>query len=170
MTDLGRLVYLVTEPTLGIPILITLLATAGWFLWSPRPLERPPPVRRSWYPPTTDAVSLIYYALADGRYSAVLATVYERLDRAVERSHHIVIAQLPLWDAERTGVPDPAGLRRAARKIRGVYAEALQRESPYWFRWAFWRPAEKDQNLFLARVDDAIRVSAHWISTLEGTP
>jgi len=168
--DLGRLVYLVTEPTLGVPILLTLGAAAGWLLWSPRPLERPPPVRRSWFPPTTDPVSLVYYALADDRYSAVLATVYERLDRSVERRHHIVIAQLPFFHPERTGVPDPKGLRRAARKIRGVYAEALQRESPYWFRWAFWRPAEIDENRFLNRVDDAIRVSAHWISTLEGTP
>ena len=125
---------------------------------------------RSWFPPTTDPVSTVYYALADGRYSTVLATVYERLDRAVERRYHVVIGQIPWRNPERVGVPGASGLRRASRKVRAVYAEALQRESPFWFRWAFWRRAEADENLFLARVDDAIRVSADWISTLEGTP
>jgi len=168
--DLGRLLYLLTEPTLGVPILISLVAMVAWLWWSPRPLERPPLVRRTWFAPTTDPVSLVYYALADGRYSAVLATVYERLDRACERAHGIVIAQIPIFHAEQTGVAQPAALRRAARQIRRAHAEALQRESPFWFRWAFWRSAKLDEDRFLARVDDAIRVSADWISTLEGTP
>lgn len=168
--DLGRLLDLLTEPTIGVPILLTLGGMAAWFLWSPRPVERPPSVRRSWFPPTTDPVSTVYYALADGRYSTILATVYERLDRAVERKYHLVIGQLPLFRPERTGVPNAAELRRASRKVRTAYAEALQRESPFWFRWAFWRRTGADEDAFLARVDDAIRVSADWISTLEGTP
>ena len=165
-----RLFDLLTEPTVGLPILLTLGLAAAWLLWSPRPLERPPAVRRTWYPPTTDPVSLVYYALADGRYSTVLGTVYERLDEAVEGRYHIVIGQLPVLSTEDAPIPGAQGLRRAARQIRRAYSEALQRESPYWFRWTFWRPEEIDRDRFLGRVDDAIRVSAEWISTLEATP
>ena len=170
IADLEHLVGLLTEPTVGIPFLLTLAAVAGWLLWSPRPLERPPAIRRTWFPPTVDPVSQIYYALADGRYSAVLGTVYERLDGSVEKKYGLVIGQIPVFRPDGSGIPDASGLKRAAKGIRRVYAEALQRESPFWFRWAFWRSAEADEQRFLSRVDDAISVSSHWISTLEGTP
>jgi hypothetical protein len=168
--DFGRLIDLLTEPTIGVPLLVTLGLLAAWLLWSPRPLERPPALRRTWFAPSTDAVSLVYYALADERYSVILGTVYERLDRAVERRFHLVIAQLPMFARRDSAVPEAPRLKRAARRIRSAYAEALQRESPYWFRWAFWRSARSDEDQFLARVDDAIRVSADLISNLEGTP
>jgi hypothetical protein len=48
--DLARLLDLLKEPTLGVPLLLSLVGLAAWLIWSPRPLERPPAVRRSWFP------------------------------------------------------------------------------------------------------------------------
>jgi hypothetical protein len=159
------------EPTLGIPILLTIWALAAWYAWSPRPVERPPGLRRTWFAPASDLASAVYYSLVDGRYSAVLTVLYERLDEVAHRSLGLVISQLPStrWGAQRAGLPDAPELRRIARGLRQVHAESVTREASFHIRWAFWRTPEDDEARYLRRVDRAVRDAVTWISKLEGT-
>lgn len=169
LPDFGGLANLLLEPTLGIPLLASAWAVAAWFAWSPRPVERPPLLRRTWFAPTSDLASIVYYSLADGRYSSVLTTLYERLDHAVGKRYGRVIAQLPRWrrSAIKAGIPEAPKLRAVARTIRQVHGEAVQRESSFWIRWTFWRSAEVDEARFLGRVDRAIAAASPWISGME---
>jgi hypothetical protein len=170
LPNLGALPNLLLEPTLGLPLLASAWAIVAWFAWSPRPTERPPLLRRTWFPPTSDLASVVYYSLADGRYSAVLTTLYERLDSAVGRQYGRVIAQLPRWSwsARKAKIPEAPMLRSVARQIRQVHGEAVQRESSFWIRWTFWRRAEVDEARFLRRIDRAIAAAAPLISGMEG--
>lgn len=173
MTDpvLAAFTALFLEPTLGIPILLSVWALAAWFAWSPRPIERPPGLRRTWFAPASDLASSVYYSLADRRYSAVLTVIYERLDESVHKRFGRLISQLPLtrWGADRLGIPDSPEYRRAARELRQAHAEAIVREAPFRVRWAFWRTPEAEEARFLGHVDRAVRGATRWIDQLEGT-
>jgi len=168
---LSAFTSLFLEPTLGIPILVSVWALAAWFAWSPRPVERPPGLRRTWFAPASDLASAIYYSLVDRRYSAVLTVLYERLDEVAHKSYGLVISQLPAtrWGAQRAGIGAGPELRRVARGLRQAHAEALAREASFYIRWALWRSPEADEDRFLRRVDRSVRDAAAWIHYLEGT-
>jgi len=160
------------EPTLGIPILITVWALLAWVLWPPATSERRPgALRKSWFPPEADLPSRVYFALADGHYSRVLSALAQRLDEAVRSRYHLSLYRLPVtrWGARRRGVPEAPALRRVLRGISSLHARALERESRFYVRWRFWRTPEFDEDDFLLRVDGALNAAGGWIRQLEGT-
>jgi hypothetical protein len=161
---------LFTEPTFGIPLLLTLAALATWILAAPPPADRRPAVlRRSWSPPRHDLSSRMYFALADQRYSEVLGITATELDATVRKRRGVSVYDLPWWRprAAAMGIPEAADLRRCLRAITTTQADAIEREGRFFIRWRFWRSREADEALFLARVDRTIESAATWIATLE---
>ncbi len=169
----GFLLRFFTEPTLGLPILLTGWAALAWALWGPVVRERrPPTLRRSWFPSDADLASYVYFALADGRYSRVLDAASGRLDEALRSRHEIGLAGLPLtsWGAERLGIPYARDLRQAGRALREARAAAVARESPIRVRWRFWLSPLEEEARFLDRTDLALAEAGRWIHDLEATP
>jgi hypothetical protein len=174
MTDpvISAFEALFLEPTLGIPILLTVWALLAWILWPPAVSERRPgALRKSWFPPEADLPSRVYFALADGQYSRVLSALAQRLDDAVRSRYHLSLYRLPVtrWGARRLGIPEATPLRKVLRMISSLHARALERESRFYIRWRFWRLPEVDENDFLLRVDGALNAAGGWIRKLEAT-
>jgi hypothetical protein len=160
------------EPTLGIPILVTVWALLAWVLWPPPTSERRPgALRKSWFPPEADLPSRVYFALADGHYSRVLSALAQRLDDAVRSRYHLSLYRHPLtrWGPHRGGTPAATALRSVLRSISSLHARALERESRFYIRWRFWLPPEVDEEDFLHRVDGALNDAGWWIRELEAT-
>lgn len=159
----------VSEPTIGIPILVSAWVAVAWILWGPSPERRPPLLRRNWFPSDADLTSYVYFALADGRYSTVLEAATARLNETVHKRLGWTLAQLPLteWGAERMGVPQARELRRVGRSLQEARAAAVVREGRFFIRWRFWLSPEADRRRFLSHVGRSLAESARWIRDLE---
>lgn len=170
---LGFIAAFFTEPTVGLPILLTGWAALAWALWWPATSERrPPTLRRSWFPSDADLASYVYFALADRRYSRVVQASTARLDEAVRGRYGRGLGGLPLtgWGARRLGIVDAADLRRTGRALNEARAAAVAREGRFYVQWRFWLKPEEDEHRFLENIDYALHESSHWTHYLEATP
>ncbi|MCI4326235.1 MAG: hypothetical protein L3K16_01155 [Thermoplasmata archaeon] len=171
-TLVSELLDLLSDPRVGIPVLLLLLAFVLWV--AGRPSREP--VRRRSEPaeraPDGDPVSRTYVALRNGAYSEVLDTTFERLDRAVDAKSHCHLRTIPWTDgsARRLGLPDPKGLRQSRDALNSliVWAVALETGSP--LRWDFWRTQESSRARFQARLSERLSVVDRQLTSLGFTP
>ncbi|MCI4317899.1 MAG: hypothetical protein L3J96_05115 [Thermoplasmata archaeon] len=158
-----------TDPTVGLPILL-LSATLGvWLFSNLRGFRSPELTRTTWLRPDRDAVSQTFYAIEDGRYSRLVRAVYDRCDRAVHTRYGVGLAELGWrpWPTKAGLIPERKELLQIRDSLSRRFTEAVGRELPFRFRWAFWRsPAEDDQR-YLGRVDAAIARAETMVHTLE---
>ncbi|MCI4331531.1 MAG: hypothetical protein L3K19_06760 [Thermoplasmata archaeon] len=164
-----ELAGLLTNPTFGLPFLLTAAVLGVWLYWNPLGAPASLGTRATWSAPDSDPVSKTYYALSGGRVSRVVATAYEQYEASVKTRFGRPLGQLPLtaWGRARTGIARAAELRRLAAQLREAYQQALLWEAPIRIRWAFWRTPQEDRALFEGRVHDRLDATRHMIAWME---
>jgi hypothetical protein len=167
---LSWVVGFISDPRWGIPFLLILEATILWVAWNPRS----PPLlgarRTSWARPEGDAVSRMYYAVQDRRYSVLVRWSRERIEELHRaRSGGARLPALPWTFRRRSRSPsDPYVLRRLTLDLSTFEWEARERELGVHLRWAFWRTRRRDAELYAARVERILNRAHGAIDILEG--
>jgi hypothetical protein len=164
-----EIVGLFTNPTFGIPFLVTAAVLGSWLYWNPLGAPASLGTRATWRAPAHDPVSRTYYALTAGLVSQVVSATYERFETAVKAKFGRTLGELPVtsWGRERAGIPQARELRRLAAQLREAYQQSLLWEAPIRIRWAFWRTPEQDRALFEGRVHDRLDSTRHMIALME---
>ncbi|MCI4367219.1 MAG: hypothetical protein L3K08_05670, partial [Thermoplasmata archaeon] len=149
----GWVVGFISDPRWGIPYLLLLEATILWVAWNPRAPTLLGARRISWTRPEGDAVSRMYYALQDQRYSVIVRWSRERIEELYVARSGVRLPTLP-WTLRRRSpiVSDPYNLRRLTQDLGNFEWEAREREVGVHLRWAFWRTRQRDSALYEARV------------------
>jgi hypothetical protein len=150
----------VTDPRVGLPILLFASAILLWV--ATRPASDPRWERGEPAPPepNRDAVSRTYLAVRKEAYSSVLVETHHRLDRAMfARSGHR-LGEIPWFAsaARRLGVPDPKGLRGSRISLDSLYLWAVRLETSSWRRWDFWRSDAASRAKFRERLSERLTV------------
>lgn len=166
----GWVFGLVLDPRFGLPILLLAEVTSFWFAWN---LRTPPPLgarRPSWSAPEGDAVSRMYYALREERFSTLMRWSRERIEELYEARAGGPLPSLP-WTlrAPATDPTDRYRLRRLTLDLGAFEWEARERETGLHLRWAFWRSRSRDRALYRSRVDALLGRAQSAIALLEGS-
>lgn len=145
---------LLTDPRVGLPILLVAVALVLWAAAWPRRRPRSVGFEPATPEPDRDPVSRTYLALEREEYSSVLHETYDRLDEAIRRRTGRGLAEIPWTEAagRRAGFPHPRRLRRTRDALGALelWAERLEADSP--FRWDFWRSAGASRRRFRTRL------------------
>jgi hypothetical protein len=165
----GWVIGFISDPRWGIPFLLLLEATILWIAWNPRAPGLLGARRTSWTRPEGDAVSRMYYALQDRRYSIVVRWSRERIEELYRARSGLKLPALP-WTLRRRSkaIEDPYNLRRLTLELSAFEWEAREREIGVHLRWAFWRTRRRDNALYETRVDGILTRAHSAIGALEG--
>ena len=166
---LAWVVGFISDPRWGIPFLLLLEATILWVAWNPRAPSLLGARRSSWTRPEGDAVSRMYYAVQDRRYSVIVRWSRERIEELYAARSGAKLPTLA-WTFRRRSpdLADPYNLRRLTGDLAGFEWEAREREVGVHLRWAFWRTRRRDAALYEARVSRILDRAHRSIGALEG--
>ncbi|MCI4332963.1 MAG: hypothetical protein L3K01_04455 [Thermoplasmata archaeon] len=162
----------VTDPRVGLPLLLLLAATVTWVVASPASEPRRHRGERVPPEPDADPVSRTYLALRREAYSSVLVETHVRLDRALFARTGRRLKDIP-WlpsTAKRVGVPDPKGLRDSLRGLESLYLWSVRLETASLFRWDFWRSREASRAKFRTRLSERLQVVDRQLTRLGYAP
>jgi len=144
----------VTDPRVGVPVLLLGAATLLWFAMD-TPAE---PRRAGWEPatpePDRDPVSRTFVALRHESYSTVLLESYARLDAALKARTGRRLGEIP-WStkgARKLGIPQPRELEKTRIGLDSLYVWAVRLETDSILRRDFWRTWETSRVVFLRRL------------------
>ncbi|MCI4357281.1 MAG: hypothetical protein L3K18_09145 [Thermoplasmata archaeon] len=172
MDPVSAVLGFLTDPRVGLPIVLLGVAAAGWYLVG-APAD---PRRTGWEPsqpePDRDPVSRTFLALRREAYSTVLLEVYGRLDSALRAKTGRRLGEIP-WrtDAGRKlGIPQPRELERTRIALDSLYVWAVRLETNSLLRRDFWRSWESSRRQFLARAADRLRVVDRQLTSLGYAP
>jgi hypothetical protein len=173
MVDAPSLLWgLLTDPRVGVPIVLLVAATVTWI--AARPAAEPRRHRSEAMPPEPDAdpVSRTYLAVRREAYSSVLVETHVRLDRALlARSGHR-LRDIP-WRpsaAKKLGVPDAKGLRESRHGLESLYLWSVRLETASLLRWDFWRSLEASRIKFRHRLADQLATVDRQLQRLGYVP
>ena len=166
---LGPWTGLLTDPTIGIPILLVAVTLGVWLFSNFTGFRSAELTRTTWLRPDRDAVSQTFYAIEDRKYSRLLRAVYDRCDRAIHLRYSVGLADLGWrpWPTKAGRIPERKELLEIRDALSRRFTEAVGREQPFRVRWAFWRGAAQDDRRYLARVDAAISRAETMVHQLE---
>lgn len=170
-TPLALVLGFVEDPRFGLPMLLLLEATVFWTASIPRPAPLVGALRRSWTRPSGDAVSRMFYALDDRRYSVVVRWSRERIEELYKARAGVPLPSAPFeWSAREDLPANRFELRRVARALSAFEWEAREREAGLHTRWAFWRSRRRDASGYRGRVQRLLAEAQARIAELEAGP
>jgi hypothetical protein len=172
MDSLSIVWDLVSNPTIGLPVVLLVAASAVWSLRGVPPGRLTVGFEPRIPDPDRDPVSRTFVALRRHAYSEVVRQVYERLDRALIVRCHLALAEVP-WRrsvARRLGVPDPKGLEQSRIALDSLHLWAARLETNSLFRRDFWRSPEASRQAFLRRLAKRLAIVDAQLRTLTSPP
>jgi hypothetical protein len=166
------LLGLLTDPRVGLPILLLVAATVAWV--AARPAGEPRRHRSEASPPEPDAdpVSRTYLAVRREAYSSLLVETHVRLDRALLARSGRRLRDIP-WRAgaaKKLGVPDAKGLRDSLHGLESLYLWSVRLETASLLRWDFWRSIEASRIQFRLRLAEQLKVVDRQLRRLGYVP
>ncbi len=169
---LGALPGALTDPRVGLPLLLLAGTLAAWLYL--RPVRDPASGR--WEAPTPEpeeeSVSRTYLGLQRAQYSVVTREMYDRLDRRVRARTGRALDEIPWWNpsARALGLADPAELRRCRGRLDGLTVWSTRLETANPFRWDFWRTPEESRRKLLLRLGPDLARAGRQIRLLDQVP
>ncbi|HKV90111.1 MAG TPA: hypothetical protein VJQ43_02815 [Thermoplasmata archaeon] len=163
---------LLTDPRVGVPIVLLAGATVVWFLLGSPAEPRRIGWERSVPDPDRDPVSRTFVALRRDAYSSVLLEVYTRLDTTLHARTGRRLGQIP-WRttaARRLGIPEPRELERTRIALDNLYVWAVRLETDSLLRRDFWRTWKASRAKFLESLAVRLRRVDGHLATLGYAP
>lgn len=161
MDPVALLNGLLSQATVGIPLLVLLVALLVWTLAAPRiypPIFTPRPVLR---PMPPDPVSGNYWALTMGEWSTPVGGLYYRFVAAMRARYGVAPWEIPRRKSRlrKLGITDRKALLKLDLSLLRIYNEALdiERRGPVsFFGTAVWEHRLRRHRQKLANVVDAL--------------
>ncbi|MCI4325832.1 MAG: hypothetical protein L3K00_08165 [Thermoplasmata archaeon] len=166
------LLGLVTDPRVGLPILLLAGATVAWVASHPGSEPRRHRSEASAPEPDADPVSRTYLAVRREAYSSLLVETHVRLDRALLARTGRRLRDIP-WRASAAktlGVPDAKALRASLRGLESLYLWSVRLETASLLRWDFWRSIEASRVQFRIRLAAQLQLVDHQLRRLGYVP
>ena len=168
MSLLSSLVAVATDPTYGIPLIVTIALTVGISYWAWRRTARLPEFLPGTVPETwrLQLDALVYANLRQERYSAAIDGLGRVLSVEVRQRFNVRLtdpAELDDAEANRHLAP-PTTLRTLVRDLQQAYTTAAWAEQPGWLA-AHWAWIQRRQQRRAAR--EFAVVSQRVISALD---
>jgi hypothetical protein len=163
---------LVTDPRLGLPVVLLAAATVLWVAALPASEPRRHRAESVAPEPDADPVSRTYTALKHEAYSSVVVETHDRLDRALMARTGRRLQEIP-WlpsTARRLGVPDSKGLRGSRQELDSLYLWSARLETSSWLRWDFWRTDDGSRAKFRERLSERLGIVDRQLNALGYAP
>jgi hypothetical protein len=163
---------LLTDPRVGLPVVLLLAAVALWIAANPATAPRRHRGERATPEPDADPVSRTYLALRREAYSSVVAESHARLDRALLARSGKRLREIP-WRAraaKRLGIPDPKGLRESHQRLEALYLWSVRLETASLLRWDFWRSRDASRAQLRIRLGQRLGVVDRQLRRLGYAP
>jgi hypothetical protein len=173
MTDLLTVALgLLTDPRLGVPVVLLAVATVVWVVAFPASEPRRQRGEAATPEPDGDPVSRTFVALRHEAYSSVVVETHDRLERALVARTGKRLEDIP-WRpslARRLGIQDSKGLRQSRQELSSLYVWSARLETASWLRWDFWRTEAGSRAKFRDRLADRLGVVDRQLAALGYAP